>query len=201
ARRLDEVDAVVVVLLDAGGDREDVRVEDDVFRREADFLGQDAIGSRTDSGLALERVGLPLLVERHDDDGGAVAADLFGVLAGEVERRGVITVREQLAEARRPGDVGAFADIDEGGGSGCRHQASSNASRPESRIVAASFGRSRGGTPSTAAAMALIWSGVVPQQPPTILTRPARANSPSIPAIASGLSSYSPNSLGSPALG
>ena len=33
--RLDEVDAVVVVFLDAGRDREDVRVEDDVFRREA----------------------------------------------------------------------------------------------------------------------------------------------------------------------
>jgi hypothetical protein len=31
ARRLDEVDGVVVVLLDAGRDREDVRVEDDVL--------------------------------------------------------------------------------------------------------------------------------------------------------------------------
>ena len=36
ARGFDEVHAVVVVLLDAGGDREDVRVEDDVFGREAD---------------------------------------------------------------------------------------------------------------------------------------------------------------------
>jgi hypothetical protein len=35
AHRLDEVDGVVVVLLDAGGDGEDVRVEDDVFGREA----------------------------------------------------------------------------------------------------------------------------------------------------------------------
>ena len=33
ARRVDEVDGVVVVLLDAGGDREDVRVEDDVLGR------------------------------------------------------------------------------------------------------------------------------------------------------------------------
>jgi hypothetical protein len=32
---LDEVDGVVVVLLDAGGDGEDVRVEDDVLGREA----------------------------------------------------------------------------------------------------------------------------------------------------------------------
>ena len=38
ARGLDEVDAVVVVLLDAGGDREDVRIEDDVFGGKADLL-------------------------------------------------------------------------------------------------------------------------------------------------------------------
>jgi hypothetical protein len=36
ARRLDEVDAVVVMLLDAGRDREDVGIEDDVFGRKAD---------------------------------------------------------------------------------------------------------------------------------------------------------------------
>jgi hypothetical protein len=35
ARRLDERQAVAVVLLDAGGDREDVRIEDDVFGRES----------------------------------------------------------------------------------------------------------------------------------------------------------------------
>jgi hypothetical protein len=35
ARGLDEVDGVVVVLLDAGGDGEDVGVEDDVLGREA----------------------------------------------------------------------------------------------------------------------------------------------------------------------
>ena len=40
AGRLDEIDGVVVVLLDAGGDREDVRIEDDVFGRETDLLGQ-----------------------------------------------------------------------------------------------------------------------------------------------------------------
>ena len=32
ARGLDEIQAVAVVLFDAGGHREDVRVEDDVFR-------------------------------------------------------------------------------------------------------------------------------------------------------------------------
>ena len=38
ARRVDEIDRVVVVLLDAGGDREDVRIEHDVLGREVDLL-------------------------------------------------------------------------------------------------------------------------------------------------------------------
>ncbi len=52
ARGLDEVDAVVVVLLDAGRDREDVGIEDDVLRREADLLRQDLVGARADLDLA-----------------------------------------------------------------------------------------------------------------------------------------------------
>ena len=51
ARRLDEVDGVVVVLLDAGRDREDVRVEDDVLGREADLVDEDPVGARADLGL------------------------------------------------------------------------------------------------------------------------------------------------------
>ena len=46
---------VVVVLLDAGGDGEDVGVEDDVLGREADLLGQDAVGALADRDLALDR--------------------------------------------------------------------------------------------------------------------------------------------------
>jgi hypothetical protein len=42
ARGLDEVDGVVVVLLDAGRDGEDVGVEDDVLGREADGVDEDA---------------------------------------------------------------------------------------------------------------------------------------------------------------
>ncbi len=45
ARGLDEVDGVVVVLLDAGRDGEDVRVEDDVLGRKADLVDQD-VGRR-----------------------------------------------------------------------------------------------------------------------------------------------------------
>ena len=55
--------------------------------------------------------------------------------------------------------------------------------------------------PSTALAIAAMWSGVVPQQPPTRFTSPASANSPSVSAVSDAASSYSPNALGRPALG
>ncbi|MGY3107855.1 hypothetical protein ACVWW7_004482 [Bradyrhizobium sp. LM6.9] len=74
ARRLDEVDAVIVVLLDAGRDRENVGIEDDVFRRQADAVDQDVVGALADLGLARERVGLADLVERHHHNGRAVTA-------------------------------------------------------------------------------------------------------------------------------
>jgi hypothetical protein len=59
AHRLDEVDAVVVVLLDAGRHREDVGIEDDVFGRKAHLGHQQIIGALADFDLALLGVGLP----------------------------------------------------------------------------------------------------------------------------------------------
>ncbi len=53
---------------------------------------------------------------------------------------------------------------------------------------------------ATASAMAAMCSGVVPQQPPTILNKPSLAYWAMISAINSGEWSYSPNALGSPAL-
>ena len=45
ARGLDEIDRVIVVLLHAGGDGQDVRVKNDVLRRKADLLGQNFVGA------------------------------------------------------------------------------------------------------------------------------------------------------------
>ena len=73
ARRLDEVEAVIVVLLDSGGDRENIGIEDDVFRREIEMPDQDVVGALADRGLALEGVGLSCFVERHHHHGGAMA--------------------------------------------------------------------------------------------------------------------------------
>ena len=52
---LDELDGVVVVLLDAGADGQDVDVEDDVLGREADLLGQQLVGPLADGDLAVAR--------------------------------------------------------------------------------------------------------------------------------------------------
>ena len=74
-RRLDEVDRVGVVLLEPGRDRENVRIEDDVRRFEPGAFGEQGVGALADRHLALDRVGLPLLVERHADHAGAEAFD------------------------------------------------------------------------------------------------------------------------------
>ena len=54
ARRLDEIDAVAVVLLHAGGDGEDIGIEDDVLGRKADLVHQNVVGALANLGLALE---------------------------------------------------------------------------------------------------------------------------------------------------
>src|SRR5439155_1427381 len=74
-------------------------------------------------------------------------------------------------------------------------------SRPASRSAGGRAAGSRAGTPTSACAMAAMCSGVVPQQPPAMLIQPARAHSPIWRAIDSGVSSYSPKALGSPAFG
>ncbi len=79
ARSFDESHAVAVVLLHPGRDCEDVGIEDDVLRREADTVHQDVVGARADRTLALERIRLALFVERHDDDRGTVPAHDLGM--------------------------------------------------------------------------------------------------------------------------
>ncbi len=55
-------------------------IEDDVGRRKADLLGQQSIGPAADAHLVFDRDGLALLVERHHDRRGPVAAHQPGVV-------------------------------------------------------------------------------------------------------------------------
>ena len=73
AHRVDEVAAVCIVGVDAGGDGEDVGVEDDVLRRQAGFLHQQAMAAPHDGLAAFQRIRLPVLVEGHHHHRGAVA--------------------------------------------------------------------------------------------------------------------------------
>ena len=82
ARRLDEVDRVAAMLVDPGGDGEDVGVENDVLRVGA-VGDQQLVGALADRDFALCRVGLADFVERHDHDRGAISA----ALARELEER------------------------------------------------------------------------------------------------------------------
>ena len=77
------------------------------------------------------------------------------------------------------------------------------ASSPDRRSAGGRSGTARGAIASIAPATAAMCSGVVPQQPPAMFTKPARANSDSSDAVTSGVSSkpVSDIGFGSPALG
>ena len=73
SHRLDEVEGVGVVRLDPRRHGEDVGIEDDVFRRKADLVGQKLVGACADLDLAPGRIRLAFLVEGHDHHGCAIA--------------------------------------------------------------------------------------------------------------------------------
>ena len=81
ARGFDEVHGVVVVLLNACADGEDVRIENDVLRREADFIHQNAIRAFANANFVRARRRLALLIERHHDDRRAIFKNLACVIA------------------------------------------------------------------------------------------------------------------------
>ena len=55
--------------------------------------------------------------------------------------------------------------------------------------VSPGAGTWRGARSRTVSAIIRMWSGVVPQHPPTMLTRPSRANDPRSELVVSGVSS------------
>ena len=79
AGRVDEIDGVIVVLLDAGGHGEDIGIKHDVLGREGGLLREDLVGARADFRAALEVVRLAFFIEGHDDGGRAVTPDEAGL--------------------------------------------------------------------------------------------------------------------------
>ena len=63
------------MLVDAGCDREHVRIDDDVLGREADLVDEQIVRAARHIDPALVAVGLAFLVEAHYDRRRAVAFD------------------------------------------------------------------------------------------------------------------------------
>ena len=74
-------------------------------------------------------------------------------------------------------------------------------SSPDKRRRFSISGGTRGVNGATMSAMALMCSGVVPQQPPVILSQPLVAHSRMNAAVSDGNSSYSAIAFGRPAFG
>ena len=72
------------MLFNAGGNGKYVRVKNNVFRRKAQFVNQDAVGTFTNFNFALIGVGLAFFVKRHYDCSGAIALEQFGLLLKNV---------------------------------------------------------------------------------------------------------------------
>ena len=71
-RRLDKINGVIIMFLNTGGDGKYVRVENNIFRRKAYFLRQQIIGAFANLEFPVCRIGLPVLVKRHDNHRRAV---------------------------------------------------------------------------------------------------------------------------------
>ena len=78
-RGFNKSDRVFVMLLNACGDRKNIRVKNDILWRESDLVNKSAVGALTNFGFSFERVGLTLLVKRHHDRGRPIGHDQSGL--------------------------------------------------------------------------------------------------------------------------
>ena len=108
ARRFDKGDAIIIMLFNAGRDRKDVRVENDVFRRKVEFIAQEVIGAGTNLHLAVHGISLTQFVECHDDSRRAIAPHQRGLAAElNVSKPAITRALDRLGEldlARRKVD-------------------------------------------------------------------------------------------------
>ena len=71
--RLNKVDGIIVMLFNAGGDGENIRVEDNIFRRKTDLLGQNLVRALANFKFVCGRISLAVLVKCHDNHRRAIA--------------------------------------------------------------------------------------------------------------------------------
>ncbi len=80
ARGFDKVHRVIIVFVDPRGYREDVRVENNVFGREADLFRQNFVSAGADFDFPRLGIRLPLFVERHHHHRSPVTAHQLGLM-------------------------------------------------------------------------------------------------------------------------
>ncbi len=76
----DKVHGVVVVFINAGRHGEDIRVKNDIFRRETDLFRQDFISAAADLDFTRSRIRLSDLVKGHHHYRRAVTPHQPGVM-------------------------------------------------------------------------------------------------------------------------
>ena len=74
------IDGEAIMLLNTGGDGQNIRIEDDIVRIESHPFGEEVIGALTDRYLALNGFRLSLLIKGHDHHAGAVTFDVAGFI-------------------------------------------------------------------------------------------------------------------------
>ena len=79
-RGINEIHAIGGVFFDTGRNRKNIRVKNNIFRREADLIDQNFIRTLANFGLALIGIGLTFFIKGHDDNGGTVTAAQLGTL-------------------------------------------------------------------------------------------------------------------------
>ena len=72
-RRFDEIHRIVVMLINARCDREDVWIKNNIFGRKAHNIDQQTVSARTDFFAAFKRIGLTFFIKSHDHRCRAVA--------------------------------------------------------------------------------------------------------------------------------
>ena len=157
-------DTLALQAAKAGLERGEARAVDHDRQPGSLGLGGEEIEEGRHRLLGVEQVGVHVHVEQIRP-----AAHL---LERDVDRTLEVVRLDQPAKARRPGHVRPLAHDDEPGVGADHERIEAGEAGPACRAS----GIRRGGSPSTARAIACVCSGVVPQQPPTRLTRPSSAN-------------------------
>ena len=78
--RLNKLHRIVVVLLNTRGHRQNIRVKNNILRRQARFLRQELISSSANGYLSLCICRLPLLIKSHDNDRRTIPANFSCLL-------------------------------------------------------------------------------------------------------------------------